>query len=80
MDSAVGKLSGCDVATRQLTRDLGVRVLAGILQWGSNVPEVVPPAEDEVCLCVESGANLPQPTVTAATLQTVLVPEEVQRL
>jgi len=40
-----------------------------------NVPEIVPPAEDEVCLRVECGANLSQPAVTTATLEAVLVPE-----
>jgi hypothetical protein len=44
-----------------------------------TVPEVVPPAEDEVRLGVERGAYLPQPAVAAPTLETVLVPEAVQR-
>jgi len=40
-----------------------------------TVPEVVPPAEDEVRLGVERGAYLPEPAVAAATFKAVLVPE-----
>jgi hypothetical protein len=36
-----------------------ISFLAGILQRGVTVPEVVPPAEDEVRLRVERGAYLP---------------------
>ena len=43
-------------------------------------PEVVSLAEEEVPLGVEAVAHLAQPGVTAAALETVLVPEHVQGL
>lgn len=45
-----------------------------------NQPQVVTLAEDEVCLGVQGGANLPETTVTAATFKAVLVPKHIQRL
>ena len=43
-------------------------------------PEVVPPAEDEVCFGIERGTNFTKSAVATATFQTVLVPEQVQGL
>ena len=47
---------------------------------GAKQAEVVSLAEQEVPLGVERVADLAQPGVTAATLETVLVPEHVQSL
>ena len=47
---------------------------------GAEQAEVVSLAEQEVPLGVERVADLPQPGVTAAALETVLVPEHVQSL
>lgn len=44
------------------------------------VPEIVPPAEDEVGFSVEGGSHLAKTTVTTTTLEAVFVPEHVQRL
>ena len=44
------------------------------------LPEVVPAAEDEVGPGVERGSDAAQAAVAAGALQTVLVPEPVQRL
>ena len=41
-------------------------------------PEVVPFAQYEIGLCVEGRSDLSEPTVAAAALETVLVPEQVQ--
>ena len=41
------------------------------------LPEVVSFAQYQVGLCVEGGADLSQSTVAAATLETVLMPEQV---
>ena len=43
-------------------------------------PEVVPLAEQQVALGVERLPHLAQPRVTAAALQTLLVPVQVQGL
>lgn len=45
-----------------------------------NPPQVVTPAQDEIGLGVESGAHLAQATVTAGTLEAVLMPVLVQCL
>ena len=52
----------------------------GAVARGAKQPEVVPLAEEEVTLGVQGLAHLAQPGVTAPTLETLLVPVEVQGL
>lgn len=47
---------------------------------GAKQPEIVPLAEEEVPLGVQTVAHLAQPGVAAAALEAVLVPEHVQGL
>ena len=69
------------VEPNNLVRSVGVRWR---IKWACPrnhySPEVVPLAEQEVPLSVETVAHLPQPGVTAAALEAVLVPEHVQGL
>ena len=61
-----------------LVRSVGVswRII-----WASHdSPEVIPLAEQQVPLGVQTVAHLPQPGVAAAALEAVLVPEHVQSL
>ena len=55
-------------------------ITGGAVASGAKQAEVVSLAEQEVPLGVERVAHLPQPGVTAAALEAVLVPEHVQRL
>lgn len=50
------------------------------VRWWRLLPEVVPPAQDEVGFGVERGAHLAQAAVAAGTLEAVLVPVLVQGL
>lgn len=47
---------------------------------GAEQPEIVPLAEEEVPLGVQTVAHLAQPGIAAAALEAVLVPEHVQGL
>lgn len=44
------------------------------------IPEIVPPTEEEVSLSEEGGPHLTEATVTAGTLEAVLVPVLLQGL
>lgn len=45
-----------------------------------SLPEIVPPTEEKVGLSEESGPHLTEATVTAGTLEAVLVPVLLQSL
>ena len=55
-------------------------VAGGAVAGGAEQPEIVPLAEEEVALGVERVPHLTQPRVTAAALEAVLVPEQVESL
>ena len=55
-------------------------VAGGAVAGGAEQPEIVSLAEEEVALGVERVAHLTQPGVTAAALEAVLVPEQVESL
>ena len=55
-------------------------VTGSTVSSGAKQPEVVSLAEEEVPLGVERVSHLTKPGVTAAALQTVLVPEHIQSL
>ena len=64
-----------------LVRSLG---MSWLIRWecppNYYSPEIVPLAEKEVPLGVQTVAHLSQPGVAAAALEAVLVPEHVQGL
>lgn len=47
---------------------------------GEFLPQIVSATKDKVSFSVQGGAHLSQPTVTAGTLQAVLMPVFVQCL